>query len=203
LSICLADDRYTAMTAVSNGEIVGGVVAAHRSAMPPFTEDAERSWLLDDFYVRSPDLWDSVGVHLLRSVVRTATDTDCERLIAVTAQRDLPKRTMLIRAGFKSAACWWVGTVKPPTGVSVGVDIPMTIGPAPSVYDPGGPTALVRKIIQPSEIAEIERIAYAAKAVIAIVPARTTDHALQIALTERGYHVSSEWFVQPVVRHPG
>jgi hypothetical protein len=88
-------------------------------------------------------------------------------------------------------------------GVSAGVDIPLTIGSAPSVYDPGGPTALVRKIIQPSEIPEIERIAFDAKAIIAIIPARTTDLALQIALKERGYHVSSEWFVQPVGRHPG
>lgn len=82
---CLTDHHGTALTTVSNDEIVGRLIVAHRSVMPPFTEDAEQSWLVDDFYVRSPGLWDSVGGHLLRSLGRIATaNADCERLIAVT-----------------------------------------------------------------------------------------------------------------------
>lgn len=87
--------------------------------------------------------------------------------------------------------------------MSAGIHIRLTIGSAPAVYDPGGATALVQKIIQPSEIAVVERIAFDEKALISISPARTTDLARLIALKERGYHVSSEWlFVRSVGPSP-
>lgn len=200
LTACLANDAYTSRTAASGDRVTGGVIASHRISMPPLASDPDRSWFVDDFYVAVPDLWPTVGRDLLSSVIEAACSAEQERLIVVTSQRDLVKRTMLIDQGFESGAAWWVRTVED-AGDGIGPegkDIPAVIAPAPPVYDPGGLVALALTMSQPGEIQTFEQQAIAAKAILTVVPCRNTDHELQQALRNREYQVSSEWLVRTI-----
>ena len=67
-------------------------------------------------------------------------------------------------------------------------------GPAPPVYDPGGPTALALRI-DAQAVAAYTEWAAAQGAVLAIVPARAADAALEQAAETAGYEPASDWFV--------
>lgn len=200
LAACLGDDQYTSRTAVSTDrEVLGGAIANHRITMPPFADDPERSWFIDDFYVASPEYWDIIGRGLLESLAEAAHIAEQERLIVVTAQRDIFKRTALIRQGFESSAAWWVRPLNFSVELSDAANIPAIIAPAPPVYNPGGLIALATRMNDPAEILAFERQAVAAGAILAIVPCRNSNQTLQRGLQERGYHVASEWFTRTVL----
>ena len=67
-------------------------------------------------------------------------------------------------------------------------------GPAPPVYDPGGSTALARRI-DADAVAAYTDWAAAQGAVLAIVPTRAEDPALESAAERAGYEPASDWFV--------
>ena len=158
----------------------------------------EASWLMDDFYVAAPDWWRTAGGALLDSVAHAARSNRQNRLIVVSAERDEAKNAMLRDRGFRQAAQWWVRPLDPPQSPvpAEGELLPMRVGPAPPVYDPGGPVALALDTDPAFAIDRFERQAFAAKAVLAIVPVRTADGTLTDVLAAAGYAVASVWYVR-------
>lgn len=198
LADCLADGHHTAFAAESRGVVVGAAIADHRVRVPPFAQDRDASWLVDDFYVAAADWWWTAGGALLESVAHAARSSRQDRLIVVSAERDDAKNAMLRDRGFQPGAQWWVRPLEPPLTpvLAEGERLPMLVGPAPPVYDPGGPVALALDTAPPFAIDRFERQALAAEAVLAIVPVRTAAGTLTEVLAAAGYGVASVWYVR-------
>ncbi|MDA8198007.1 MAG: hypothetical protein M0Z54_01075 [Thermaerobacter sp.] len=198
LAACLADGHHTAFVAESRGVVVGAAIANHRVRVPPFALDDKASWLVDDFYVAAPDWWRTVGGALLESVAAAARVSRPDRLIVVSAGRDGAKNAMLQDRAFRQEATWWVRPLDPPESPVPAEEepLPMLVGSAPSVYDPGGPVALALDTAPPFAVDRFERQALAAEAVLAIVPVRTAAGTLTEVLAAAGYGVASVWYVR-------
>ncbi len=201
LSHCLQSDDYAAFTAVTEdtGDTLGVILANRHGAPPPFRDDPEPTWFVDDFYLAPTERWESAGVALLDAVTEAARAGGASRIVVVGAQRDLPKRTFLLGAGYTVAAAWWVHPVTPTRVPLPGsADMQAIVTPAPAVYDPGGPTALALSLgaTPATQVALFDAWAAASNAVLAIVPARSSDAGLAQALAAHGYTVASEWYVR-------
>lgn len=196
---CIESDDYSAFAAERGDEIVGVILANRRGAPPPFHADREPTWFVDDFYVAEPGLWESVGRALLDAAAAEAGASGAERLIVVGAQRDLPKRSFLLTAQCALAAAWWVHPVEPTNAPPPDLSrIQAVVGPAPPVYDPGGLTALATSLgdTPATAVALFDQWAAASNAVVAIIPARVSDIALEEVLETQDYVVASEWFIR-------
>lgn len=105
----------------------------------------------------------------------------------------------LSAVGLRVEAEWLVKRIVPTNGRALekeGFDA--AIGRAPSVYDPGGLTALALRIDSPSAVQRFEEFSAASSAVLAIVPLFTSDGDLRAELDRRSYVVASEWYAGPV-----
>ena len=72
------------------------------------------------------------------------------------------------------------------------------VGPAPPVYDPGGPVCLAARLDGPDALPHLERYGAAARAVLAIVPLATGREDVRAVLVARGYALASEWYAAPI-----
>jgi hypothetical protein len=192
LAHCIENDRFLALAAEEDGAFAGLVLAGRHGAPPPFHADAEPTWFVDDFLVAGGD-WDRAGAALLEQV---AEEADGARLVVVTAHADRSKCAFLEAHGFACAASWWVLPVEAVPGEPVLPDGAEAVtGPAPPVYDPGGPTALALKL-EPEHVTGFVDWTSASGAVLAIVAARESDHGLASALAAAGFARASAWYVR-------
>ena len=108
-------------------------------------------------------------------------------MVVLTARRDAPKRAMLAGAGYERGASWWVHPVPAVEGeLPTLLHTDAVVGPAPPVYDPGGPTALALEMRDPADISAFDHWASASNAILAIVPARSSQPELENALAAGG-----------------
>ena len=173
----------------------GFIVARVGSAPPPFGEEA--LFHVDDFVVAAPSLWMSVGRALLKHAAREAASAGATKAIVVSGPRsvDAPKVDFLAGLGLLCEAEWWVKQVEPIQGDPVATKgFDATVGPAPPVYKPGGPTCLATRIESPDVLEQLERFAAASQAVIVIVPTLASRDDLREELRARDYVVASEWY---------
>jgi GNAT superfamily N-acetyltransferase len=199
LAKCLDDDTYTSFAARSGSTLVGIAMAAHSVFPPPFRGDPESSWLVDDFFVRSGDDWSGVGVELVEAVEGAARDLGAVRIVVLSARRDEPKRAMLSSLGYERGASWWVHPVEAHEGEPPTLrDTDALVGPAPPVYNPGGLTALALEMRDPADVPTFKDWASASNAVLAIVPARSSNGELETALATEGYEPASDWFIKSI-----
>jgi len=202
LAKCIADPGFSSFAARSHEQLVGIAIASHRVFPPPFRSDPQPSWLVDDFFVSSAEAWSTVGIALLDAVEEAACAAGASRLIVLTARLDAPKRATIEAAGYERGASWWVHPVLPREGkVPALRTTEAIVGPAPPVYDPGGQTALALEMGDPSEVDVFDEWASASNAVLAIVPARSVDRALEQALASAGYQPASDWLVKELTRN--
>ncbi len=194
---CIASDDYAAFAAERAGEVVGVILGKRGAAPAPFHADPESTCFVDDFYVARPALWQTAGSALLATLTDAARAGGAERVIVVGAQRDAPKRAFLLNAGYTVAAAWWTHPVTPtPAPAPALPALQALVVPAPPVYAPGGLTALALGGVSVAQVALFTQWAAASQAVLAIIPARSTDAALAAALAAAGYAVASEWYVR-------
>ncbi len=153
---------------------------------------------VDDFAVDHDDRWPDDGRALLLAAGAAARPQHQPALRVVTARRDDPKRSMLASLGLVVAARWWVKELTP-TGdatswgpVTLG-DVTALIGPAPPVYDPGGPVCLLGDL-DASLAAVAADAAAALGAVLAIVQRATHPAESEPTLESAGFHNPSEFF---------
>lgn len=194
-------DGFIVLVHESHPDRVDGfIVARVGSAPPPFGEGA--LFHVDDFALTSADYWPTLGGKLLREVARRAAAADAETGIVVSgpASIDRAKTDFLTKQGFVVEAEWWVKLIDASAGMTARESdrFEAVVGPAPPVYDPGGPTCLALRIDGPEVLEEFEAFAQASGSVIAIIPTRTTHTDLRDALPRRGYTVASEWYAAPL-----
>lgn len=192
-------EGFTVLVHDGAGGIDGFVVARFGSAPPPYGEGS--LFHVDDFALADAARWPTVGGALLGEVMRRAEVAGIETAIVVSGPPsvDEPKTAFLDACELRVDAEWRVKPLTPTGGeLPAKQGFGAAIGPAPPVYDPGGLTALALRIDEPEAVERFEEFAAASKAVIAIVPVRTSDETLRTKLDQRGYSVASEWHVGPV-----
>lgn len=194
-------EPFTVLVHQSEGEIDAFIVGRFGGAPPPFGAGA--LFHVDDFAVAAPGLWHSTGAVLLRELAKRAAAADLDRAIVVSgpASVDPDKVRFLRRAGLAVAAEWRVKPLTPRLDDEVPEQqgFEAIVGPAPPVYDPGGATCLAVRVDDPTGLANLERFASAAGAVVVIVPVRNEEVVLRDALDAANYVVASEWYAADTV----
>ena len=192
-------DGFAVIVHDEGNGVDGFVVARFGSAPPPYGDGS--LFHVDDFALADAANWSTIGRALLDEVMRRADAAGIETAIVVSgpASIDEPKTAFLSAQGLRVDAEWWVKAL-PPTGGELPAKegFEAAIGPAPPVYEPGGPTALALRIDHPEAVERFEQFASASQAVVAIVPARTSDDRLRDELGHRDFTVASEWYAGPV-----
>jgi hypothetical protein len=155
--------------------------------------------VVDDFAVDEEGTWGDDGQPLLNELwARVQSDT-VSRLRVVTARADRDKVTMLSATGLVLSEQWWVKALHPSgasdtAGRVSGLRFSGLLGPAPPVYDPGGPVLLIDRLDHDGELADIEKEAEAMGAVLAIVPVALADDRNN-QMARRDWTVASQWFI--------
>lgn len=154
---------------------------------------------IDDFAVEPDKQWEGDGRRLLAAAWERLHAYGALTVRVVSAQKDLPKNTLLSSVGLSVADEWWVKALVPSgrsdkRGTVRGSGFSGYLGPAPPVYDPGGDLLLVRYIDPEVPVDDMERQAASWGAVLAVVPA-VPDGARARELSTNGYEVASQWFV--------
>ena len=119
--------------------------------------------------------------------------------MVVTAHADRAKAGMLANLSLALAEQWWVRELQPvgpaaAPGRFSGPGFSGTLGPAPGVYDPGGPVFQNDRVGESTDLDAIERAAAAQGAVLAVLPA-APDTAREHELRLKGWHVASDWYL--------
>lgn len=157
-------------------------------------------WYVDDFAVEPDELWMTEGAELLHAGWGVAGAAGQTVLRVVTARRDGPKRALLQSAGLTVSARWWVKRLVPtgppqPSREYVFGGCNAFLGPAPPVYDPGGPVCLFGDT-RDDDLDQACEGAASLGAVLAIIqrdePGDAPDSEPQ--LESRGFHNPSEFF---------
>ncbi len=156
---------------------------------------------VDDFAVDDADRWDDEGRWMLLGAWERLAAKGANSLRVVSAKRDVPKNESLEALGLSPIEEWWVKPLTPSAsghahaaGVANGEGFSGHLGPAPPVYDPGGPVLLVRRIEPETSLGAMECDASSWGAVLAIVAQSPTGPRVK-DLGADGYEVASQWFV--------
>ena len=156
---------------------------------------------VDDFAVEHPETWADHGAALLLTAASRLSAMGQVRAIrVVSAHADQPRVSMLRSLSLHLAEQWWVRELRPGTDQAAaphrvqGPGFGGIFGPAPPVYDPGGPVLLADRVDEDAEVAAVEREAAALGAVLAIVPA-TPGTARAGELRRQGWSVASDWYL--------
>jgi ribosomal protein S18 acetylase RimI-like enzyme len=155
---------------------------------------------VDDFAVDDAGTWEGTGRELLDELWRRMASDAITSVRVVTAKADHDKVAMLRAAGLTLAEQWWVrplparpaGTEAAPGWVR-GPGFSGLLGPAPPVYDPGGPVLLVERL-DGDDIEAIEEKATTMGAVLAIVAA-PLGAGYEHQLARREWSVASQWYI--------
>ena len=160
--------------------------------------------LIDDFAVEADDEWARHGTALLFSAWSALASGGAERLRVVTAAADEPKVAVLRASSLEPVEQWWVKPVDPSgtpvaSGRVEGSGFSGFLGPAPPVYDPGGPVLLVDRVTDGTRTAAIEEGAVALGAVLVVLPVPVGADR-EAELRAATFTVASAWYVgQPKV----
>jgi len=155
---------------------------------------------VDDFAVDAEGTWDGDGAALLLAAAhRLAAAGGVGAMRVVTAHADVAKAGMLRRLSLSLAEQWWVLPVRPTgqmtsPGRVQGGGFPGILGPAPPVYDPGGPVFQPDRVADGADVALIAREAAALGAVLAVVAA-APGSALSAGLRGQGWSIASDWYL--------
>jgi hypothetical protein len=155
---------------------------------------------VDDFAVDGAGTWRDDGAALLRAAWQRLAAAGAGTVRVVTAKADRAKAEMLAALSLRVADEWWVkpltATGQAPAGMSqvTGTGFSGSLGPAPAVYDPGGPVLHAETVAGDADVAVLEREAAAMGAVLAVVPAPPGSDRSQ-RLDRRGWDVASQWYL--------
>jgi hypothetical protein len=145
--------------------------------------------MVDDMAVDDDAAWPVDGVRLLQAVA--ATDPGRHDLRVVCPVPEPARRVAVASLGLTVAESWWHRELPTdpqawmwPAVPDDSPEVTVTgaagrLVPAPPVYDPGGPVLIVGELSGADSLADLERAAGQAGAVVAVVPqsAKDTDRA--------------------------
>jgi hypothetical protein len=162
---------------------------------------------VDDFAVDETARWDADGAALLLAAWRRWEADGLDAVRVVTAHADEDKCAMLSALSLGLAEQWWVRELEGipagqfiPAGPVTGSGFSGLLGPAPPVYDPGGPVLLVSDLaasadVASTDVASVEREAAGLGAVLLIVPAVPASARAAAIARRPGWTVASDWYL--------
>lgn len=106
----IRSDQVIARIHEQNGIMDGFVIGMLVSA-PAVYNPGGLSCFIDDFVVKDPSLWQSVGRLLLNEVVHESRIRGAVQSMVVCGHHDVPKQLMLASTGSSIASEWWVKTL--------------------------------------------------------------------------------------------
>jgi hypothetical protein len=166
---------------------------------------------VDDFAVDETTRWDGDGAALLLAAWRRWAADGLDAVRVVTAHADQDKCAMLATLSLELAEQWWVrelrgspddqatlaarGTQPTPAGPVAGAGFSGLLGPAPPVYDPGGPVLLLSDLADGADLASVGREAAGMGAVLLIVPAAPASARAAAIARSPGWTIASDWYL--------
>jgi GNAT superfamily N-acetyltransferase len=162
---------------------------------------------VDDFAVDADGTWHGDGAQLLLAAWEQLAAVGASAVRVVTAKADQAKVRMLRDLSLRLVGQWWVKPLRSAgpaasTGRVDGTGFSGLLGPAPPVYEPGGPVLLADTLAGDADLAVLEREAAAMGAVLAVVPTAPEsgrNHDLEL----RQWSVASQWYLgQPAPAPP-
>ncbi|MGB9280765.1 MAG: hypothetical protein WCB57_11895 [Pseudonocardiaceae bacterium] len=160
----------------------------------------DREGFIDDFAIDGEGTWADDGRELLNAAWDLLSARGMSAARVVTAQADEPKVAMLVAAGLRLVQQWWVKPIEAveEAGVAHGrVDgrgFSGILGPAPPVYDPGGPVLLADRVSADADLSGVEDEAARMGSVLVVMPTEP-DNDRERALQDSGWTVASQWYL--------
>lgn len=113
LAKVLANERTIALVWEETPGTVDGFIIANIIAAPPVYEPGGPTCMVDDYWVRGGERWETIGHALLEAVcVRARSEFGAAQVLVVCAHQDRAKRTMLHDQGLEIASEWYVKALK-------------------------------------------------------------------------------------------
>lgn len=107
----LSNKDYVMLTAEDlNHEILGFIIGKLVPA-PEVYNPSGLTLMIDDFCVRSEDLWPSVGGKLIEAIKHQSIDKGAAQILVVCGAHDNLKRQFLISQNLSVTSEWFVGSV--------------------------------------------------------------------------------------------
>ncbi|MBX4893752.1 MULTISPECIES: N-acetyltransferase [Rhizobium] len=110
----IAQQGWHCFTALEGAELRGFLIA-RETAAPPVYAPGGATITVDDFCVRDPSDWPTVGKALVDKLKATAEENGWGQLVIVCGDKDLPKKEMLNDAGLTVASNWFTVPISPRT----------------------------------------------------------------------------------------
>lgn len=99
------------MSLVAYSETLTGYLLASVVEAPPVYDPGGLTGMVDDFAVARPELWRTVGRHLLEEASTRLNARGAVQIVVVCGHHDQPKRSALRDVGLTIASEWWVGSL--------------------------------------------------------------------------------------------
>ena len=93
-----------------NHEVVGFIIGRIIKA-PEVYNPGGLTLMIDDFCVKTPQLWNMIGKQLISEIKRLAKDKNASQILTVCGAHDEPKRKLLKNLGLTVASQWYVGNL--------------------------------------------------------------------------------------------
>lgn len=93
-----------------NHEVVGFIIGRITKA-PEVYNPGGLTLMIDDFCVKTPQLWNTVGKQLISEIKRLAKDKNASQILTVCGAHDEPKQKLLKNLGLTVASQWYVGNL--------------------------------------------------------------------------------------------
>ncbi len=107
----LEDKNYVMFTAESDTQEILGFIIGKLMPAPEVYNPGGLTLMIDDFCVKSENLWWSVGASLIEAVKIPAQSKGATQILVVCGAHDNPKRTFLNEQNLSIATEWFVGSI--------------------------------------------------------------------------------------------
>jgi len=110
----VANPAVVTRVAVRDGQVDGFLIATKTPAPPVYAPGGD-TYTVDDFCVRAPDLWPTVGRALWDDCMAIARAAGWRQVVVVSGHRDDAKNEMLRQTALTIASNWWTLPIEPET----------------------------------------------------------------------------------------
>lgn len=107
----LEDENHVMFTAENEAQEILGFIIGKVMPAPEVYNPGGLTLMIDDFCVKSKNLWQSVGARLIEETKAAAKDKGATQTLVVCGAHDHPKRKFLSEQNLQVASEWFVGGI--------------------------------------------------------------------------------------------
>lgn len=107
----LEDKNYVMFTAESDTQEIPGFIIGKLTPAPEVYNPGGLTLMIDDFCVKSENLWQSVGARLIEAIKIPAKAKEATQILVICGAHDYPKRKFLSDQNLSIASEWFVGGI--------------------------------------------------------------------------------------------